>query len=77
MPDTEPGKRVPGAKPCTADSKGKKERFTALYHHLTVELLRESFSWLKRDAAPGVDGVTWEDYEQHLEANLMDLHARV
>ncbi|WP_456264258.1 group II intron reverse transcriptase/maturase, partial [Geomonas diazotrophica] len=40
-------------------------------------LLRESFSWLKRDAAPGVDGVTWEDYEQHLEANLMDLHARV
>lgn len=55
----------------------KKERFTALYHHLTVELLRESFSWLKRDAAPGVDGVTWEDYEQHLEANLMDLHARV
>lgn len=55
----------------------KKERFTALYHHLTVELLREAFSWLKRDAAPGVDGVTWEDYEQHLEANLMDLHARV
>lgn len=55
----------------------KKDRFTALYHHLTVELLREAFSRLKRDAAPGVDGVTWEDYEQHLEANLIDLHARV
>jgi group II intron reverse transcriptase/maturase len=36
-----------------------------------------SYFWLKRNAAPGVDGMTWGDYEQHLEANLMDLHARV
>ena len=56
---------------------GKKERFSALLHHVTVELLRMSYFWLKRNAAPGVDGMTWGDYEQHLESNLMDLHARV
>jgi len=55
----------------------KKERFTALLHHVDVELLRAAFSWLKRDAAPGVDGLTWRQYEQNLEANLEDLHARV
>src|SRR6202453_586353 len=55
----------------------KKERFTALLHHVDVDLLRAAFSWLKRDAAPGVDGLTWWEYEQNLEANLVDLHARV
>src|ERR1700677_1535754 len=55
----------------------KKERFTALLHHVDVDLLRASFSWLKRDAAPGVDGITWRQYEQNLEASLVDLHARV
>jgi retron-type reverse transcriptase len=55
----------------------KKERFTALLHHIDVDLLRAAFSWLKRDAAPGVDGLTWWQYEQNLEANLVDLHARV
>jgi hypothetical protein len=38
-------------------------RFTALLHHLTVGLLRDSFYALKRKAAPGVDGVTWQEYE--------------
>ena len=55
----------------------KKERFTALFHHLTVDLLKEAYYWLKRDAAPGVDGLTWKEYEQDLEANVVDLHARV
>ncbi len=55
----------------------KKERFTALLHHVTVDLLKDAYSWLKRNAAPGVDGVTWQDYEQDLEANIVDLHARV
>jgi RNA-directed DNA polymerase len=55
----------------------KKERFTALLHHVDVDLLRAAFSWLKRDAAPGVDGMTWRQYEQNLEGNLEDLHARV
>ena len=36
----------------------KEMKFTALLHHLTVALLRESFYALKRRAAPGVDGVT-------------------
>jgi RNA-directed DNA polymerase len=55
----------------------KKEKFTALLHHVTVDLLREAFLALKRRAAPGVDGVTWQDYEANLEGNLQDLHARV
>jgi RNA-directed DNA polymerase len=55
----------------------KKERFTALLHHVDVDLLRAAFCWLKRDAAPGVDGLTWWQYEQNLEANLVGLHARV
>src|SRR6202162_1622715 len=55
----------------------KKERFTALLHHVTVDLLRESFFALKRKAAPGVDGLTWQYYEVGLEATLQKLHARV
>jgi group II intron reverse transcriptase/maturase len=55
----------------------KKERFTALLHHVNVELLKEAYFWLKRNAAPGVDGLTWKAYEQDLEANVVDLHARV
>jgi RNA-directed DNA polymerase len=55
----------------------KKEKFTALLHHVTVDSLRDAFLALKRRAAPGVDGVTWQDYEADLEGNLQSLHARV
>src|SRR4030095_11950638 len=55
----------------------KKEKFTALLHHVTIELLRDAFLALKRRAAPGVDGVTWQDYESDLEGNLRGLHSRV
>jgi RNA-directed DNA polymerase len=55
----------------------KKEKFTALFHHLSVELLDEVFFELKEDAAPGVDGLTWEDYEADLERNIEDLHSRL
>src|SRR5438046_2111297 len=55
----------------------KKERFTALLHHVSVDLLKDAYSWLKRNAAPGVDGVTWQDYAQDLGANIVDLHARI
>ena len=55
----------------------KKERFTSLLHHVSVDLLRVSFHALKRDAAPGVDGLKWQDYEVDLERNLEDLHRRV
>jgi RNA-directed DNA polymerase len=55
----------------------KKERFTTLFHHITIDMLRLSFLALKRDAAAGVDGVTWQEYETDLEPKLTDLHARV
>jgi RNA-directed DNA polymerase len=55
----------------------KKEKFTALFHHISVELLGDAFYELKQDAAPGVDRLTWEDYEVKLERNLEDLHDRV
>ena len=55
----------------------KEEKFTALFHHLSVDLFREAFFALKRDAAPGVDGLTWRTYESDLERNLTDLHSRV
>jgi RNA-directed DNA polymerase len=55
----------------------KQERFTALLHHLSVRLLRDSFYALKRQASPGVDGVTWQEYETGLEDRLVDLHSRV
>jgi group II intron reverse transcriptase/maturase len=48
-----------------------------LLHHVDVNLLWQAFHALKRNAAPGVDGVTWHDYEENLEAKLIDLHARI
>jgi len=61
----------------TAARQRKKEKFTALFHHVSTELLREAFGELKRNAAPGVDGLTWDTYESDLEGNLSDLHDRV
>ena len=55
----------------------RKEKFTALLHHVNVDLLEEAFSQVREDAAPGMDGVTWKEYEQNLESNLKDLHARI
>jgi RNA-directed DNA polymerase len=57
--------------------KEKRTRFTALLHHVTVERLRDSFYALKREAAPGVDGLTWREYETDLQARVEDLHRRV
>jgi RNA-directed DNA polymerase len=57
--------------------KDRDVRFTALLHHVDVDRLRAAYWALKPKAAPGVDGVTWEDYGQDLEENLRDLHARV
>jgi RNA-directed DNA polymerase len=55
----------------------KRVRFTALFHHMTVDLLREGFKALRREAAPGVDGTTWEAYGRDLESNLQGLHTRL
>jgi len=55
----------------------RSERFSSLLHHVDVDLLRWAYSRLKRDAAPGVDGKTWQQYGERLEENLVELHARV
>jgi RNA-directed DNA polymerase len=55
----------------------KKEKFTALLHHISVETLEVAFYALRRKAAPGVDGVTWQEYEADLERRLIDLHGRI
>src|SRR5437870_2559252 len=55
----------------------KKEQFTALLHHINVDTVRTAFYALKRKAAPGVDGMTWQDYEADLELRIEDLHGRV
>jgi len=60
-----------------AAKKDGKVRFTALLHHVTVDLLRSSYHSLKKQAAPGVDGVRWEEYGRELEVRLTDLHGRI
>ena len=54
-----------------------KMRFTALLHHVNIDLLRSSYYSLKREAAAGVDGVTWQEYGDDLEERLADLHGRI
>jgi|HubBroStandDraft_2_1064218.scaffolds.fasta_scaffold62523_1 RNA-directed DNA polymerase len=61
-----------------AATKDRKQRFTALLHHVyDVERLRLSYRSLKRDAAAGIDGETWQHYGEALEANLRDLSERL
>ena len=55
----------------------KEEKFTSLAHHISIAMLRTAFFELKRDAAPGVDGLTWQTYEADLDRNITDLHSRV
>jgi RNA-directed DNA polymerase len=79
MRPTQSGKRMSqGLRGVRQAARGRKqEQFTALLHHLSVGLLRDSFYALKRQASPGVDGVTWQEYETGLEDRLIDLHSRV
>ena len=60
-----------------AARQGKKEKFTTLLHHINPAMLRTAFYAMKRDAAPGVDGMTWDTYEKDLDRRIEDLHARV
>src|SRR5437879_6514473 len=79
MRPTQSGERMSqGLHGVRQTAKGRKqERFTALLHHLSVRLLRDSFYALQRQASPGVDDVTWQEYETGLEDRLVDLHSRV
>jgi RNA-directed DNA polymerase len=54
--------------------RNRRDKLTALLHHLTVDVLRASFFGLKKSAAPGVDEMTWTEYAEGLEENLLDLH---
>jgi len=54
----------------------KEEKFPSLAHHISIAMLRTAFFELKRDAAPGGDGLTWQTYEADLDRNLTDLHSR-
>ncbi len=60
-----------------AVNRNNKERLTALLHHVDIDCLRWAFFSLKKRAAPGVDEVTWDQYAEQLEDNLVGLHARV
>ena len=60
-----------------AAKRDKKLRFTALLHHITPTLLIESFYALRQDAAVGVDGVTWQDYEEGLHERVQTLHRKI
>jgi RNA-directed DNA polymerase len=73
--ETRVSQGLEGVRKAAKENKGT--RFTALLHHMSVDLLRESFFALKRKAAPGVDGVTWQDCEAGLEDRLVDLHGQV
>lgn len=55
----------------------KKERFTALLHHISIDTLRLAFHALRRKAAAGADGVRWQDYEADIEPRLEELHGRI
>ena len=60
-----------------AVNRNKKERLTALLHHVTVDVLRAAFLGLRKRAAAGIDAVTWEHYVEGLEDKLQNLHRRL
>ena len=60
-----------------AVTRNRAQPLTTLLHHVSVDVLRAGFFGLKKNAAPGIDGLTWTQYEEGLEANLQSLHARV
>ena len=77
-PHAEAEGRVPGAgRRAASREEGQAAAFHRLLHHITEDLLRRSFYSLKKEAAAGVDEVTWQEYEIGLEDRLIDLHNRV
>ena len=57
--------------------RNRQDKLTALLHHLNIDVLRASFFGLKKFAAPGIDEMTWTEYAEGLEENLLGLHGRV
>ena len=61
-----------------AAAKDRKQRFTALLHHIyDIDRLRRAYYEVQRDAAAGIDGETWKHYGEKLEENLRDLSGRL
>ena len=60
-----------------AAKRDSKLQFSNLLHHVNVDLLRQSFLALNRQAATGIDDVTWREYGKVLEERLPELHDRV
>ena len=60
-----------------AAKEDKQLQFTTLLHHVNIDLLRSSYYGLKKQAAAGVDGVTWQEYGYGLDERLTDLHGRI
>jgi group II intron reverse transcriptase/maturase len=81
--ETRPGRSAGAGVPSGLDrvrevaARDKEARFTALLHHVSYHRLMLAFDDLKKEAAPGVDGVTWQEYDRNWQENLRDLHARV
>jgi group II intron reverse transcriptase/maturase len=84
--DQSPAPRTPGRISCAsmglkgvrnAACRDRRQRFTALLHHITPTLLTESFYALKRNAAAGVDGVTWREYGAILPQRVHELHRQI
>jgi RNA-directed DNA polymerase len=80
---TRPGHRAGSGAPSALDRvrevarRDKDARFTALLHHVDPDRLRAAYRAIRPQAAPGVDGLTWQEYGLDLEGNLRDLHARL
>jgi RNA-directed DNA polymerase len=80
---TRPGRSAGSGAPSALDRvrevarRDKDARFTALLHHVDLDRLRAAYRAVRPQAAPGVDGLTWQEYGLDLEGNLRDLHARV
>ena len=76
---TQSRESVPSGLECVriAARKEGKLKFTALLHHVSIDLLGESYHSLNKKAATGVDGMTWQEYGQNLETRLSDLHGRI
>jgi group II intron reverse transcriptase/maturase len=78
VPDAVPGRRGIGLRGIReAAKRDKKLRLTSLLHHVNPELLHASYFELKRQAVPGVDGMTWREYGRRLEERIDDLHGRI
>ena len=61
----------------SASIRNRDLRFTSLFHHINEPLLTEAFNKLRKEAAPGCDRKTWDEYEKNLVQNIKNLKERI